>query len=288
MRKVILNWATGPHIAFTDITAPLTEAYAARHGFDVIRNTGTPESTPVADRQRLFARPALRAAAAVMNRQPVVARWLSRALRRPVERTPIDRSVDWLVGCIAATAGPDEPPAWEKLRKLHDVLPNYDIVVWLDADAVIVDHERDISGELDPDEWLGLVEHRFAGRAPDHFNSGVMVFRSCPESRAFLRQALSLRGLRFHRWWDQAAILYLLGFAMRRVQHERETAAYRALTHLPLAWNSIPGATADRPRIKHYAGINNAERLESLRADVRRFMDGETPLPTTANVQTTM
>ncbi len=270
MRKVILNWATGTHLEFTRITAPLTDLYAARHGFDVIRNV-TDATLPDGKNRRPLAAGAVRVSAAVMNRQPLVARAMSHVSGRNVDRTRVDRAVDWLAAKTTVFFAPEEPPAWEKLRQIEEALTNYDVVVWLDADAVIVDHDQDLCQAVPEGSWLAMVEHRFGGRAPDHFNSGVMLFRRCPEARHFIREAQALQGFRFHRWWDQAAILYLLGYTLRGTKRHRDTGAFRALTQLPLEWNSIPGATAEHPRIKHYAGIGNVQRLRLLRADVERF-----------------
>ena len=57
-------------------------------------------------------------------------------------------------------ADPRRPPAWAKVPMLREALAAYDLVLWIDADAVIVDGTRDIADELAPDRFLGLVPPR--------------------------------------------------------------------------------------------------------------------------------
>ena len=51
-------------------------------------------------------------------------------------------------------ADPRRPPAWAKVPMLREALAAYDLVLWIDADAVIVDGTRDIADELAPDRFL--------------------------------------------------------------------------------------------------------------------------------------
>jgi hypothetical protein len=61
---------------------------------------------------------------------------------------------------------------WVKPWLLHGYLPHHDWVVWVDADVLVLDHDRPIEPLLEGREWLLA---RDIGQWP--FNSGVMGFR---------------------------------------------------------------------------------------------------------------
>ena len=89
---------------------------------------------------------------------------------------------------------------------LREALASHDLVLWIDADAVIVDSSRDIADELAPDRFLGLVRH---GDVP---NTGVMLLRSGDLARDLLDRTWSATRLIDHPWWENAALLDALGY----------------------------------------------------------------------------
>ena len=48
-------------------------------------------------------------------------------------------------------------PAWAKVRLIRRMLDSYDLVLWIDADALILDTTRDIADEVDPQLWQAMV-----------------------------------------------------------------------------------------------------------------------------------
>src|SRR5436190_15140192 len=53
---------------------------------------------------------------------------------------------------------------WRKLTLLREAIAAYQLAVWIDADAVICRHDRDIADELAPGCFQGLVLERFPDR----------------------------------------------------------------------------------------------------------------------------
>ena len=160
------------------------------------------------------------------------------------------------------TEGVDDsrPLPWSKVRLLQRLQDDYDLLLWLDADLVIVDQRVDLAAELDPARFLGLVEHEVGGgRFP---NSGVMALQTGPACRAFLEDVWAQEDLVDHQWWENAAICRLLGYELEPVvrpgradgaAHGRPAAARPALerdprradrapAHPPLPRLSPPGA----------------------------------------------
>jgi hypothetical protein len=151
---------------------------------------------------------------------------------------------------------PERPPPWSKIVALERLQDRYDLLLWLDADLMIVDGRVDLAGEADPDHFLYLVEHETKdGRMP---NSGVMLLRTGDECREFLAEVWAQEDLVDHRWWENAAIVRLL-------EDERWS---RRTKLLPGSWNSIPDAPAPHPRIKHYPGYKLRTRGAFMTRDL--------------------
>ena len=181
-------------------------------------------------------------------------------------------------------ADPRRPPAWAKVPMLREALASYDLVLWVDADAVIVDGTRDIGGELEPDRFLGLVRH---GDVP---NTGVMLLRSGDLARDLLDRTWSATRLIHHPWWENAGLLDALGYELpgalepgmrgrgqrlaarlagrepRRFRPARASQFTEGTQFLPLEWNSVYLHRADRPRIVHCLGVPVEQRVRDMRA----------------------
>jgi hypothetical protein len=157
------------------------------------------------------------------------------------------------------------PPAWDKVLLLHALVAEYDLVVWVDADALVLDDAPDIASAARANRFLHLVEHRSAaGRTP---NTGVLVLRGGRESIRFLERVWAQRRFINDRWWENAAVNHLLGY--RHLPYAGgwrvRPSAWRArIGLLDRAWNSIPEDAADHPYIVHFPGIPLHERLRRL------------------------
>lgn len=147
----------------------------------------------------------------------------------------------------------DRPVPWSKVELLRRLNEHYDVLVWLDADLVVVDRRRDILDDLPADRMMGLVEHRTPeGRMP---NSGVLVLRCGDELERFLADVWAQEDLVDHKWWENAAICRLLGYDLDPVGPGEPTALLRdRTTILDPRWNSIPHAPAPRPFVRHFPG----------------------------------
>jgi hypothetical protein len=158
------------------------------------------------------------------------------------------------------------PPAWSKIRLLRELALDYDVLVWLDCDLMIVDGRADIAAELDGEHLLCLVEHEFAGhRMP---NSGVMVLRGGERAAAFLDDVWAQQQYADHRWWENAAICHLLGYELDPPRPVRETPLLRATKLLSPRWNAIRDAPVRHARIRHYPGYSRKTRMAFMLRDL--------------------
>jgi hypothetical protein len=179
---------------------------------------------------------------------------------------------------VGREVDPRRPPAWSKVRMLQQLLAEFELVVWIDADAVIVDGNADIAGELEPDEQFGLVEHhRGEERIP---NTGVMVWRAGDFAHELLAKVWSATRFIDHPWWENAALVDALGYDVPRFSRlERllpgrprpcrpaRPSPYLAGTRfLAPEWNWAYLSRVENPRIVHCVGVPVEQRLADMRA----------------------
>lgn len=108
-----------------------------------------------------------------------------------------------------------------KIDLLRHTLPDYDLVVWIDADAMIIAFDDDLADEIPPWAFQAFVlEHSHWGFGP---NTGVWAMRNEPESYRFLDE------------------LDRIG------PHPAKPNSDQVIVHLALGWELNPTATTARP-----------------------------------------
>jgi hypothetical protein len=160
--------------------------------------------------------------------------------------------------------GAGRPPSWGKLPLVRELLDSHDRVVWIDVDAVIVDPRGDIfehSGRRQP---FCVAVHRYDGfEIP---NLGVIALRSTRWTKRFIERLWATDGYIAHKWWENAAALEMLGYDVEdpRSESRRRTATSRRVGELDVSWNSISLDQSPNPRIVHFPGMSNADRLTEM------------------------
>lgn len=147
--------------------------------------------------------------------------------------------------------GEDTPIAlggWDKVKAVNVALRTYDLVVWLDADAFILNTDVDLR---DVPLRSGIGAAWFTFPCP-HYNTGVMFFRDGRRTRKFMKA-----------WLD--------GFPGDDHWHEQQVfndIADKVVTTLPAAWNASRDHNwVDAPVIASAHGIRPVQaRLEFLRS----------------------
>lgn len=104
------------------------------------------------------------------------------------------------------------PAAWSKVYGLYEELTRYDVVMWIDADAMVTN--------LDGPQPEQLLHGRDWAIAHDGYglNSGVMVLRSCDWVREVLWLAWMLRyKFRQDSMYEQTALIHALDAHLDKV-----------------------------------------------------------------------
>ena len=162
---------------------------------------------------------------------------------------------------------PERPPAWSKVALVRELLESYDEVLWIDADAIFLDISKDIGELVRPGKDLYLVEHLY--EQDDSWrsaNTGVFLVRSTRWSRRFLDRVWAAERYVDHPWWENAAVLDLLGYELPpdlTPPRKRRTSMYDSHVELiGLEWNTTAGRSlVARPRIRHHGRADDMDEL---------------------------
>lgn len=171
---------------------------------------------------------------------------------------------------------PDRPASWSKVQLIRTLLHVYDVVLWIDADAAVADESVDVVDVVEPGALMALVAHRTSEGDDPIPNAGVWLLRRHRRTQQFLARVWNSAGYIHHKWWENAAVLQLLGYELDpRVRLVRPTPMYFRTTFLGTEWNSIPVDPSPAPRICHFPAQPIAQRLTGLQAIVDRLRQGE-------------
>lgn len=168
------------------------------------------------------------------------------------------------------------PAPWGKIPLIRQLLDDYDLVWWIDADAIIVDASKDVRDELAEDKDLFLVEHLFEWPHQHAANTGVMIWRSTDWSRALLDETWAMEKYTYHYAWENVALIELLGYSVWPFFHREPTKWMERVQLLGVEWNSVWPDPSPAPRITHHGGNISVERRRTLMlGDLARFRRGE-------------
>jgi hypothetical protein len=118
---------------------------------------------------------------------------------------------------------------------------------------------------------MGLVAHTTAEASFPIPNSGVWVLRRHRYIQQFLESVWNTTKYINHKWWENAAVLELLGYDLSggTLKIGKPTRITKHTRFLPLEWNSIPQCPASNPRIVHFPAVSVNVRQALLAAAVK-------------------
>lgn len=185
----------------------------------------------------------------------------------------------WDVVLSTEDLGEGRPPAWAKVRLIQELLHRYATVWWIDSDAILVDLERDITAELQAGRDFHVAFHAQPdGRDNPIPNSGVMLIQRSPWSTDFLSRLWAQEQFIQHNWWENAALLHLLGYSLDPPFPCSGDFDPHVGT-LSADWNSVPVAgyhEESRPALWHHARADHDDfwrRLGEMSAHLEATVD---------------
>lgn len=140
-------------------------------------------------------------------------------------------------------------PHWSKILFLRKHLPQFDWLVWLDADTLIMNPAIPAHSFLADDVDL-IISEDWKG-----INTGVMFIRNTPWSLGFLDRIWDQTGFFDHGWAEQAALRHLLSISAVDRQH------VRVVPHTQ--FNTYPPDYRQGDFLLHFSGL--PDRLSLMR-----------------------
>lgn len=172
----------------------------------------------------------------------------------------------------------DRPHAWSKIPLLQDILGRYDLALWIDADALILDSSADLAAEIPDDAYqaFAVVNCGVHGESPC---TGVWALRAVPRAHELLDAIWSQEDLIHAEWWEQSSLMRLMGWTLTLPIAKTRDSEWDAGTHvLGEEWDALPlfpvGYTP--VRIRHYGGMPYPRRRFEMETDLAR-LDGRWP-----------
>jgi hypothetical protein len=150
----------------------------------------------------------------------------------------------------------DRPPAFSKVVALIKNIGNYDILLWIDADAMITDMDFDLFAELIKRKEKILLTKDNGG-----INTGVFAVKKWAKN--YLKKWDSMSpAFESHPWWDQAAFISLynsdkklknkVGFLNKTVYNSYINEGVGVILHSP--------GTSKRERINLFSNYEEHSR----------------------------
>jgi hypothetical protein len=150
---------------------------------------------------------------------------------------------------------PTRPASWTKILHILNLMPDFDEILWIDSDAIIIDASKDIADEVYQETDIAWVHHSYGGEV--HPNAGVMFIRSNSATLQLFEAVNMQTDLTDHPWWDQAAIMRVMGLESKVWPFDLKGPFDHILIKdqmLSTEWNSIRQDPSEKPRIRHFAG----------------------------------
>lgn len=126
------------------------------------------------------------------------------------------------------------PPAWYKVPLLKAALRDHDEAIFIGADLVIVDGMDDFAPYVPKDKWQAMVKHNTGdGEVP---NDDMWFVRK--EMIPWLDKVWAKTEWLHHGWWEQAALLNLMGYNVPQPTYlKAPTELYEHTHFLDNSWN---------------------------------------------------
>ncbi len=169
----------------------------------------------------------------------------------------------------------ERPVSWSKVLLMRDLTERYDFVLWVDADATFADTTADIADVATPERFLWMVEHAYrGGRQPC---AAVLALHAGGEAAEFLDEVWGCEDLVEHPWWEQAAIMRLIGYDISlpdQVAFTGDTRWTSRVGMLGTEWCSMAFDPHPNPRIVHFTRAELLERAPLIAGYAERFALG--------------
>lgn len=157
------------------------------------------------------------------------------------------------------------PIAWSKILLISKYLPKYDYVVWIDADAMIMDLSQKIEDKLQlmkGKDMMVISDWKM-------INTGVIFVKNTPQVKEFLAVWYAQTDFLNSHNWEQDALVNIHSTGYGNVHKVLHVNTHRYEAQI----QSYTFAYKKGHFILHLAGYRSSkkERIERLAYDLKRF-----------------
>jgi hypothetical protein len=127
------------------------------------------------------------------------------------------------------------PMSWSKLKFISETLKHYEWVFWIDADAVITNHNVSLSSFITDNEDMVICSVQHISEAERHqsiINCGVFMLRSGDFANKLIDTLWGKTHRINHEWWEQMAFI--------EAYNESEDVRSRVKVMPAKTFNSVP------------------------------------------------
>jgi hypothetical protein len=129
---------------------------------------------------------------------------------------------------------PVRPAPWYKVKALQSLLKaGYDAAIFIGADLVIVDGRDDVMADVIPGKWQALTAHLTG----DGYVPNTDMWIVTPPMLSWLDECWKLTQFTYHGWWEQAALLHLMGYNLAPCKQVQESDLADHTQFLDASWN---------------------------------------------------
>ena len=163
-------------------------------------------------------------------------------------------------------------PCWLKIPAINEMLLDYDEVLYLDNDCVILDFSKDLADAVPMDKYLAMAECTTGeGTGP---NVGVAFTRRCEKARMFWDACWFANYWMSAKWTDQGNVFGVLGYnhnpPISKLRPTQFDDGYFKLGDEWNDWAREGGKVHADTRIFHGAwGVDGAHKLEWMQNAVK-------------------
>lgn len=160
----------------------------------------------------------------------------------------------------------DRPASWYKIPLiLEQFTNNYEYVMWIDADALIINYSYNINDIINEEHSIYLCEDM------NGFNCGVMIWKNTSFTQNILTQMWNMTQFINHIWWEQAAFieLYNTNIDLQRIVCKVPQYIMNAYDYSLYNSKLHHGQVNDNSLVFHLPGISNINRLNIMKKIMR-------------------
>jgi hypothetical protein len=169
---------------------------------------------------------------------------------------------------------------WGKIALIEEMLDKHELVLWMDADAMFTQFDRDLADDFPADCFQALTVEQSSTPYRRGFNpnTGVWAMRQDQDSRDFIAHVMQIGQLDAIGGTDQEAVCTTLGWEIRKddgydIKPVNYSPFLKRTGWLPFEWNPLGVAAKWPSRVLHFAGLQNEDRIERMQVELEKLRD---------------